>query len=525
MAGAKETPRQRMIGMMYLVLTALLALQVSNSVLQKFIFINDTLEQSVLEGSTGNSGTVDRIKAAVDKAGNRNKDVAVLDKAQQIRNETSAVLSKLDGYKKLLIDVTKAKNEDGTYNSNIKNEEKVANLMLNQKKGNEIKDVLNGYAEFLTKTSGMSFDAFALDAKDDPAFANDKNQNKKKFDALYFETTPMGAALAQLSEFQSKVINKEAQALDKLARDVGAEDVKFDNIVAMVRPESNVVAAGARYKAEMFIAASSSGITPTMKKDGQEIKVENGKGLVEFTATPGNYDKEGLARKTFTAEIAIPGKDTVYTSEIEYFVARPVIEIQSAALQALYLGCGNELQVNVPALGTSYDPAFTVTGGSSIKGQTRGLVTIVPNAKNVELTVRSGGNLIGTKKFTVKPIPPANIKLKTRGKEVNQKTGETISNLRSLDIQAIAEDGFAQLLPKDARYRVTKWTIRLARGSRAVGQPIKATKEKVNLSNLMRNARSGDRLSIEINELKRLNFKGQTEVAKVNSKYINVPLN
>ena len=36
MAGGKETPRQKMIGMMYLVLTALLALQVSNAVLEKF---------------------------------------------------------------------------------------------------------------------------------------------------------------------------------------------------------------------------------------------------------------------------------------------------------------------------------------------------------------------------------------------------------------------------------------------------------------------------------------------------------
>jgi hypothetical protein len=40
MAGGKETPRQKMIGMMYLVLTALLALQVSNAVLEKFAIIN-----------------------------------------------------------------------------------------------------------------------------------------------------------------------------------------------------------------------------------------------------------------------------------------------------------------------------------------------------------------------------------------------------------------------------------------------------------------------------------------------------
>jgi hypothetical protein len=45
MAGGKETPRQKMIGMMYLVLTALLALQVSNAVLAKFAMIYETLEE------------------------------------------------------------------------------------------------------------------------------------------------------------------------------------------------------------------------------------------------------------------------------------------------------------------------------------------------------------------------------------------------------------------------------------------------------------------------------------------------
>ena len=46
MAGTKETPRQKMIGMMYLVLTALLALQVTSAILEKFVLLNNSLEQS-----------------------------------------------------------------------------------------------------------------------------------------------------------------------------------------------------------------------------------------------------------------------------------------------------------------------------------------------------------------------------------------------------------------------------------------------------------------------------------------------
>ena len=56
MAGQKETPRQKMIGMMYLVLTALLALQVSSAVLEKFAIINETLSQLVIDTDKANQG-------------------------------------------------------------------------------------------------------------------------------------------------------------------------------------------------------------------------------------------------------------------------------------------------------------------------------------------------------------------------------------------------------------------------------------------------------------------------------------
>ncbi len=61
MAGGKETPRQKMIGMMYLVLTALLALQVSNAVLEKFAIINETLNGLITEGNKKSDQTLKQI--------------------------------------------------------------------------------------------------------------------------------------------------------------------------------------------------------------------------------------------------------------------------------------------------------------------------------------------------------------------------------------------------------------------------------------------------------------------------------
>ena len=134
----------------------------------------------------------------------------------------------------------------------------------------------------------------------------------------------------------------------------------------------------------MFLSAGSSAIVPVMTANGDTLDVENGRGLYEFTTTPGSYDREGLAKKSYIGAISVTlpgGRDTTFIDTVEYFVARPVIQIQSASVQALYLNCGNELQVNVPALGSSYAPSFSMTGGDVIKGSQIGQVTLVPKAK------------------------------------------------------------------------------------------------------------------------------------------------
>jgi gliding motility-associated protein GldM len=260
-----------------------------------------------------------------------------------------------------------------------------------------------------------------------------------------------------------------------------------------------------------------------MTLNGKELKVENGSGKIEFTATPGAYGADGTVRKTFEATAKL--KDSVYRDEIEYFVAKPVIQVQSASLSTLYLNCGNKLNVGVPALGTSYNPSFSVKGGSSIQGKERGQVTIVPSAPKVTLGVSSNGNRIGDVEFDVQRIPKPEIKIFSGSKPVNLKQGESAGALRVLRSQAIPDENFKTQLPDDAQYKVTRWTITLARGPRAIGQPIKATSETVNLSALMTNARAGDRLVVSVEQVLRRNFRGNTEEVNVGEQVVSINLN
>ncbi len=526
MAGEKLSARQKMIGMMYLVLTALLALQVSGSVLDKFILINKSLERGVVLKMQENARSLESIQATVQEMSNREDDIKVFNTALSVRKEAQQVISHIDSLKTKLVVLTGGKDKKTGRPKGLKNETSVAKLMLHDGKGIELQKILNGYTQYLTQATGIEFAPIALDAKDSALFKDDPNQSTKDFATLNFDTTPLGAALATLSQFASDIVHAETKALAALANSVGAEDIKFDNLVPLVKPQSNIVAAGAKYKAKLFLAASSSGVDPEMTIDGKKIIVEEGVGSIEFLASPGKYNEDGLARKIFKAAIKLKlpgGKETILTEDIAYFVAKPVIQVQSAAVQALYLNCGNELNIQVPALGTEYNPSFSATGASVLSGEGRGLVTVVPNALEVKLNIYSNKNLLDTQLFKVRRIPKPEIFITSKGKVLNEKQGIPVPGPRSLEVRAIADESFRTFLPKDARYRVAQWEVSLARGSRAL-KTQSVNSQDVSLHDFVALAKPGDRLVIEIKKVERLNFKGEIEAVKIGTIIHTIPL-
>ncbi|MCX2745942.1 gliding motility protein GldM [Mangrovivirga sp. M17] len=524
MAGAKETPRQKMIGLMYLVLMAMLALNVSSAVLDKFIFLNDSLENSVKQTRDINSNTVARIQSAVEEAGSREKDVAVLEKAKKVRELASETIKYTEGVKEEIIEVSGGRDADGEL-AGKKDTEKMANLMINQKKGEDLKQKLNQYVADLNELTGMDFSKIAFDGKEHPLFKDDPDQKGKDFSTLNFSQSPTVAGLATITQFQTEVMSRANRALEALAQQVGAGDLKFDLVNVRVVPKSSIVAAGAMYEADLFLAASSSAGNAEMYVNGEEIPVEGSNGKVKFRATPGKYDsKTGLARKTFIGKIEM--NDSAFVDTIEYFVAQPVIQVTAQAVQALYLQCGNELDVQVPALGAEYNPQFSCRGGTAIAGNKPGLVTVIPTSANVTLNVSSGGNAIGSRQFKVKRVPKPEIVAKSRGRAVNLKQGVPAPGPTSIELDAIADEDFKAMLPKDARYRVAEWRITLARGSRPVDQQIVRGSE-ASLSGIARKARAGDRLVIEVSKVQRMNFRGAVLDVPMGSgsSIITIPIN
>ncbi len=517
MAGGKETPRQKMIGMMYLVLTALLALQVSSAIIDKFVILNESIEFAVRESVDRSKASLATIKKAVEDRGNKPIELAVVKDAEFVRSETDKVISFMNTIKDNLIEKSGGIDDDGSFKG-AKEEDAVAVYMVGpgETKSGEaykLQKMLNDYSVQMSKLSGKSFGKLAMDGKEDPLFKDNPDQKNKDFAKLSFENTPMVAALAVLSELQSKVSNIEANMLGDLKSKVGAADFKFDVVLPMVKPESRVVAAGTKYRAEMFVGAKDSKMIPTMKFAGKDLAVKDGIGLVEFTAQGGSYDAEGNFKTKWKGEINIPkpgGGDTTMMIEEEYIVAKPVIQIQSASVSALYFNCGNELNVQVPALGSTYNPKFQGSGGDFLSGGKKGVVTIVPNAPKVVLKVYSDGNYIGEQEFKVKPIPKPDVTALVGNKPIDIKNGVKAPGPRQITMAAIPEQGFKELNPQDARYQVAEYTVTLARGTRSVDTQ-KSTSSSVDLSKFASAARPGDRIVIEVKSVKRKNFRDRVE--------------
>jgi len=517
-----------MIGMMYLVLTALLALQVSNAVLEKFAIINVTLEELAVDSERKNAALVANITEA-GKGKTNPKVIAAVENAQKVRELTKSTIEHTNQLKETMIKLAGATEVDERVIND--HSSKVATMMISGKYGAEYEKKLTEYVAGLRQLTGIEFAKLAKPPKEIDFFKNDSDHDTKSFLTFTFENTPAIAALTSVSEMQTEIYAYESRALEHLAKDAEAGTVKFDKIVPMVKPKAEVVAAGAKYEADMFITASAEGIAPQMYRNGQPLAVSADPltkvmmGKVSFMASASNYDANNLSKQSFEAEIRLgDSPDQIYKQRIEYFVAKPVIRVTTGNRPTLYLNCGNSVSFEVPSLGTSFNPSFTARGADVIKGDKPGKVTIVPKERKVAVTLSNSGATLGTEDFDVKPIPrPKYVARDNQGKDIDLKNGIRATAATGLRISADADENFKNEVPQDAVYRIRNMEVSLVRGTQRVAS-VNPTSELVDLAPWRAQMRPGDRIVVDIKNATRRTFQGEDEKVSIGTEIINIPI-
>lgn len=420
MAGGNLSPRQKMINMMYLVLTALLALNISKDILESLSKLNESLDESAQTIQKKN----EKIYANFAKAASTNEAAAGPwnKKAQEVRSASNTLYDDLDELKHELIMVSGGY-EDGFEKGSDKaaaldQKSKPANFLLNEKHAATLRGKIEG---FRTKMAQLAGDNATLAASIKSTFNTDSEVLEKggtpvDWEHKTFEHYPLAAILPFLTDYQAKIRNVETDVLTHLEKNIGIEDVKFNKVEAVVLASSNYVTQGGDYKAEVFLAAYDSTQVPTIMIGDQPLAAEsivNGRGIVTFKATT-------AGPQTWGGVISIKqiGDDTpreYIIPEQTYTVAPPSVVISPTKMNVFYRGVRNPVEIAVPGA----DPnKIRVSGGgvtgspgsyfANVDGFT-GRSTVTINVA-VEETKKDGTTKMvpyGSKEFRIKGLPQA----------------------------------------------------------------------------------------------------------------------
>jgi gliding motility-associated protein GldM len=464
MAGGKETPRQKMIGMMYLVLTALLALNVSKEILDAFVTINSGLETTKVTFDR----KLNQQYAAFEASYNENsaKYGPAWTKAQKLRTEANELVSHIDKIKAKTIADTEGLTMEEVLGQERAGVDTVLNLRFVKNKDNYdvntlimigpeparprddahqdgynyraavLKQKMEAYRESLKEM--INADPHLSRAVDSlftfPERIRDASGTFQNWESLNFYHVPLAATTTILSKLQSDVRNTESDVLNYLFADVDRASFKFTKLVPIVLPEKTYVLQGDSFRAKVFLGAYDDTNMPDIFIGAEGVKVDT-----KTNELPGDKGRkvkigsDGLGKLSLPAN-AIGDKNwegvikfrnptgggyTPYPYKITYEVAKPALVVSPIKMNVLYRGIENPVAISVPGISQD-DLRATISVGTLVK-QSDGTYIAKDIKTGTKATVSVSAEIdgkvkpMGTFEFRVKSVPDPVAKFAGKG--------------------------------------------------------------------------------------------------------------
>lgn len=353
----KQSPRQKMINLMYVVLMAMLALNVSSDVLNGFSLVEESLNRSTQNATQTNEG----IYAAFEEQMKTNptKVREWYEKAQAVR-EISDKLYRLAEELKVSI-VKKSDGEEGDVH-NIRNREDLeaaTQVMLapGTGRGKELYDAINTYREQILKmvTDEQQKQVIASNLSTD--IPEKGQQLGKNWQESMFETMPTAAAVTLLTKLQNDVRYAEGEVLHNLAGNIDVKDIRVNELNAYVIPRSQTIVQGGKFSAQIIMAAVDTTNRPTIFVGGKEFKNEHGIYETVCNST-GDFTLKG-----YIEMVNGSGERVKRDFEQGYTVVAPSATVSADIMNVLYAGYDNPMSVSVPGVPVN-QVNLSMTGGT-----------------------------------------------------------------------------------------------------------------------------------------------------------------
>jgi gliding motility-associated protein GldM len=410
-----KEPRQLMINVMYLVLTALLALNVSAEIFNAFDMVDKGLVKANDALDSNNKDIPSQIKKSAEKGPQYKTYADRVDKVSAISKEGASFV---DGIKNFLVEKSGGYEEvDGKQVLKaLRDYDITTRTLVNEGKGEELKTKMLEYRQkFIDLVDKEDQAAFAAKLPiniDDETWK--KGQNKKLNWADYtFGHMPLGACMPIFSKYTNDIKSSEAATLNYLANKVGlTQEVVLDQFRVVSSPKKSYIIKGEKFETEVFLSASAGKTSNTGIKiavNGANLPV-NAEGAATYSATANEI---GVRKYKATATVYNPvTKETKpYSAEFEYEVGERSVTVSAAKMNVFYMGVENPVEVSAAGVPSAQIKVSMEGGDISRNGDGTYTVRVSgPPGRTGTISV-SGGGVNAKKEFRIKKIPDPTPKL------------------------------------------------------------------------------------------------------------------
>jgi len=402
-----KDPRQKMINIMYLVLTALLALNVSAEILNAFKVVDNSLKESngVLSNST--SGIYANFEELLKDPKSAQKAAIWKPKADQIKVLADDASNLIDKYKQeLKVEADLA--ADGSFREdNID----AATRLFDTKGAGKV--LYNKLAEFKTKLLAVDPELAAqIGARlplnlDIPKSASGNIMTGNKVQdwiTSYFHMTPTVAALTMLSKFQNDVKNSENLAATFCISQVGSVKLIMDKFEPLVGTSSTYLMPGEEMTVVAGLGAFNSNVKPTVTIDGRSIAV-NASGVAES-----KFNVGGSGSRSMNVSVSFidpnTGESKTISKKIDYTIGSPSgVAVSADKMNVLYVGVDNPLTITAGAGSEKVSAQFSGGSISKVSGNKYIAKPSQGASGDHTVTVLVEGKAAGKITYRVKQLP------------------------------------------------------------------------------------------------------------------------
>lgn len=511
MAGYKETPRQKMIGMMYLVLTALLALNVSKQIMDAFLVVNESMETTNDNFSKKLDNTYSKFRIQYQL--NPNKVGPYWEKAQQAHAYSNKLAGYIDSIKYVVLMRTeKLETLDEAKKLNLRNAERKENYDAPTRyfigsspdgsagESKILREKIEAYKKQMIELIDPKFRNSIKMGMDTKGPFYDADGGKQNWEMHNFYRTILAATVTILNNLKAEAYNTEFDVVNHLYSSIDALNFKFDRIQAKVIPKSSYVFLGEEYQAEILVGAydtkqnpmvryslGTDTLTPGNFKNATPLEGSNGLVVLKLGGTG-----EGLKKFAGIIKVISPLGDTMsFHFKDEFIVAKPAITISPTKMNVFYIGVDNPVEISVPGGPERIVPSIS-TGSIRQDGKNWIVSNLTASGtREAVITVNavfSGkSKSMGSYKFRLKTVPDPLVKIAGKSEGFISKSLLLASPFLVPEMPA----GF----DFDLRYTVTSFVFSTSTAA-GEGSDVKITGNRLTpeILKTINNARRGQRI-------------------------------